>query len=174
MAGKASGGVRDGFANKFYGSCTESAANTLTFNEINTGQNMFDKKAWILHRLEWDIDLAIVQALAAAGDGFTMALTSSNLINTLALSSPMVIDRLLYEHQFFTAVAAQAMNTPVIRDFTGMPGGGLLIAPRPLYVAAQGTSLAAAQTAEVRGYFTQIDLNAQEYVDLLDFYRLVQ
>jgi hypothetical protein len=40
-------------------------------------------------------------------------------------------------------------------------------------VAIEGTSLASAGTAQVRGYFLQKQLKADEYLELVDFYRIV-
>jgi len=62
---------------------------------------------------------------------------------------------------------------PFVRDFSGLPGGGLIIAPRPLFVAVKGNSLATAVTASLRAYFTVINLSADEYLELVDFYRIV-
>lgn len=167
-------GSQDKFANKFYGYSTETAANTLTFREVSTNVDVFSKTAWILHRLEWEIPQADLDKILGTGDSITLALTSTDKITALGLDSAGVIDRMVLTSLYGSTVAFNLMTFPLIRDFSMLPGGGIIIAPRPLYVAVQGASLASAVTARVRGYFTQSTLSADEYLELVDFYRIVQ
>lgn len=164
----------DSFANKFYGEVLESAANTLTFGEINTAVNLFSKTAWVLHALEWYVKIQHIANLDAASDCLNCALVSSDKIDTLDLSNPGVIDLFRIQLMLRSAVGYSYENMPIRRSFNDMPGGGLIIAPRPLFVAIQGEGEANASLVAVRGYFTQIDLSADEYLELVDFYRIVQ
>lgn len=164
----------DKFANKFYGYSTLSAANTLTYHEIQTNVDVFAKKAWILQRLEWYLDPGDIDKIIASGDSITMALTSSNVMTTLGLDAPAVIDICLLTVNFATAVAYNLLSMPIVRDFSNLEGGGIIIAPRPLYIGATSASIATAITAKCRGYFLSADLNADEYLELVDFYRIVQ
>lgn len=165
---------KDNYSNKAYGSVTESAANTLTFAEIQTNVEVFSKIAWILHRIEWYISATQMTKLAAADDIIQAALTSSNQITSLSLGNPAVIDLMELALLFSTAVAYTEVPNPRVRDFSWMPGGGIIISPRPLYLAAKGTSLATALTISARLYFTVKELSADEYLELVDFYRIVQ
>lgn len=172
MAAKQNG---DSYPNKFYGSCAESAANTLTFTEIQTNVSIMEKVAWVLHRLEWFIDATAWGALVATDDRISAALCSTNSLTELSLGDAGVIDFADFGIKLLSSVGFQITLGPnATRDFTSLPGGGLLIAPRPLYVAVQGVSLAAAQTVRVRGYYTQKVLSADEYIELVDFYRIVK
>lgn len=164
----------DAYANKFYGTVTESGASTLTFAEIPTNVDVFTKRAWILHRLEWYTNPDNRSLLLASDDAIKIALTSSDKLTALGLDTAGVIDLLELDVVFKTAVGIAPFEQPLKRDFTELPGGGLIIAPRPLYIAVQGVSIAAAVTASVRGYFTSVDLSADEYIELVDFYRIVQ
>lgn len=164
----------DQYANKFYGKVVESAANTLTFAEIQTNVDVFSKKAWILHKLEWYFGANAINNLDAADDIFQAALVSSNKMSSLTLNDAGVIDLFELQINYITGVGFAHAVMPIARDFTAMPGGGIIVAPRPLYVAVKGTSLAGVITAEVRGHFTALDLNADEYLELVDFYRIVQ
>lgn len=165
---------KDKFANKLYGACVESAANTLTFKEIQTNVDIFSKQAWILHRLEWYLSGTQVDKILQAADWISAALTSSDKLTSLDLSSPGVIDLMELGIHSLTAVGYQFTQKPFVRDFSNLPGGGLIISPRPLYVAVKGESLASAVTVAVRGYFTALTLTADEYLELVDFYRIVQ
>ena len=168
MAGKSS------YADKFYGSVIESAANTLTFGEIMTNISIMEKWAWILHRLEWSMDLASYDEVSGVGDMLEMALTMSNRISSLSFADAAVIDKCQQMIVVETAVGIQREQFPLIRDFTTLPGGGLIIPPRPLYIGVKGTSLANACFVEVRGYYTPIQVSGEAYYDLLDAYRLIQ
>lgn len=156
-----------------YGYSTESAANTLTFREVQTNVSVFDKAAFVLHRLEWYIDATTFNLIVASDDTFRMALTSSQNITTLGLDNPAVIDLEELQGKVSSAVGFQYRDAPLIRDFSSLPGGGLIIAPRPLFIAVQGVSLASAGTAKLRAYFTIKNLSAEEYLELVDFYRIV-
>jgi len=164
----------DQFANKFFGEVVESAANTLTFAEIQTNVDVFSKKAWVLHKLEWYFGANGLNYLDAADDVIQAALCSTNKMSSLALDDAGVIDLLELQTNFITGVGFALEKLPIARSFSDMPGGGLIIAPRPLYLAVKGTSLAGAVTMSCRGYFTAMDLNADEYLELVDFYRIVQ
>jgi len=162
------------YADKFYGEVTESAANTLTFQEIQTNVSIMEKWAWILHRLEWSMDLATYDEVAAVGDELDMALTTSNRITALQASDAAVLDIAQQMIVVETAVGVQRELLPLIRDFSTLPGGGLIIPPRPLYVAVKGTSLANAARVWCRGYFTPVAMKGEDYYNLLDAYRLIQ
>lgn len=164
----------DQFANKFYGKVIESAANTLTFAEIQTNVDVFAKKAWILNKLEWYLNGSMTGVMNSNGDAVKLALCSSNKAAALSLSDAGVIDLLEYKMELATSVGLFIKAEPLQREFNNMPGGGLIIAPRPLYIAVQGSGCASAVTVEARGYFTALDLSADEYLELVDFYRIVQ
>lgn len=162
------------YADKFYGTAVESAANTLTFAEIQTNVSIMEKWAWVLHRLEWSMDLATYDEVSAVGDELDMALTTSNRITALHASDAAVLDIAQQMIVVETAVGFQRELLPLIRDFSNLPGGGLIIPPRPLYVAVKGTSLANPATVWLRGYFTPIQMKGDDYYNLLDAYRLIQ
>ena len=164
----------DLFANKFYGTVTESAANTLTFAEIPTNVDVFAKKAWVLHKLEWYQPPADRGLIVNSDDAIRLALCSSNKLPALALGDAGVIDLFELNAIPYSAIGTPIYNQPHLRDFSSLPGGGLIIAPRPLYIAVQGVSIAQVAHGAVRGYFTAVDLNADEYLELVDFYRIVQ
>jgi len=167
--------ARDQYSNKAYGTVTESAQGTLTFTEISTNVNIFDKVAWVVNRLEWYIPPATLALCVGGGDYIEMALCASNNISTLALNAPSVIDLNLYRMDAIgTPASALPSNWPLVRSFENLPGGGLIIAPRPLYVGVKSTSIASAATVEVRMNFRQIMMTPDEYIELIDFYRIVE
>jgi hypothetical protein len=165
--------IKDSYCNKFFGQVVESAPTTLTFKEIPTNVNTFGKIAWVLHRLDWFINTATIALLLGTGDSIQMALTASNNIAAIELDNPSVIDFTQIVMLEATAVGRTILERPLTRDFSNLPGGGILMAPRPLYLAAKGASIAGAVTVSCRGYFTQLELSGDEYLELVDFYRII-
>jgi len=158
----------DRYANVGYGTVTESAANTLTFSEINTNVSIFDRVAWVIQRIEWYFPAATRALLLAADDLLEMALCSSDKITTLGLNNPSVID--VYRFQFGDVVPGM----PIIRDWSMLPGGGKIITPKPLFVGGKGTSIAGAGTYQCRFLFTVVELSDADALELLHAYRVVE
>ncbi len=147
---------KDIYSNKAYGTVTESAANTLTFSEIRTNVSIFEKVAWIINRIEWYAPTATLQALTTNQDSIKMALTASQNITSLSLSNPSVIDLFdLYLKVVGAAATSMWSKMPFVREFSSLPGGGIIVAPRPLFVAAQGDNLAAGVQVECRFSFQE-------------------
>ncbi len=159
---------KDLYVNTAYGTVVETAANTLTFSEIQTNVSIFEKIAWIISRIEWYLPTATLALIAAGDDLFTMALTASNNLTALALNAPGVIDLNVFQSGNVVS------GWPIVRDFSSLPGGGKIVAPRPLFLGLKGTSVASAGTAECRVAFTQRVMTPDEYLELIDFYRIVQ
>lgn len=165
--------LTDEYANKFYGQVVESAANTLTFEQIQVNMSFRERVGFILHRLEWYPSLASMILLVDAVDEIKMALVASQNISSLGLDNPAVIDSLTLNKHVATAVGFELYDRPFIRDFSMLPGGGMLIIPNTLFLAAQGTSLTAASSIECRAFYTPIDLDDTSYADIIDFYRIL-
>lgn len=160
------GGSSDNFANVIYDAVTESGANTLTFEEINVGLNIFDKVGMVIHLIEYSNHINLLQA---DDDSITFGLTQSNGWTTVDPSESSIIT---YEDfsiaGFGTAANALQRQTPYVRDFSTLPGGGILVTPKPLYLFAKGTNLGSAATVKVRIYFTIMKLKPEEYFELLE------
>lgn len=163
----------DRFANRIYASATETVAGTLVFSEINTNMSIFDKQAFVLHRLEYYPRTEDLNLMVSNADYIEYSLTASNTLSSLDLSNPAVIDVHRIGCWFSTAVGHEATFQPFSRDFTGLPGGGLICAPRPLYLAVRGVSLAAVVSVTMRAYFSILEMTAEDYLDLVDFYRVL-
>ena len=151
-------GIKDRYANKAYISVTESGANTLTFSEIQTGMAMFEKVAWLIHRIEWWIGDVARQELTAVTDFLTMALVGNNTMASLSLGDQAVYD---------------IIRLGVVDMGVAASGGGLIIAPRPLYAAVQAGGFAAAAIVSARIYFTYLELKAEEYWELVEATRMI-
>lgn len=146
---------------------TMSAANTLTFSELQLGFNLFDKIGLVVHRLEYEF--SSIGQMTTTADSFQIALTTSDKIVGLGSDQIEVIDvGVLYRHDFGAAASGQMLFYPYVHDFSMLPGGGLLVPPKPLYVAMLTGGFATAATGVLRVYFTMQPLADTEYLELLE------
>lgn len=168
------GKISDKFVNVARISITESAANTLTFNQIQTGVAIFEKVAWVIHRILWFPTNTTISLLTAAADQLTMALTTSDQLTSLATDQAGVIaQKRLQRIDFGTAASGQMYEVPLESDFSTLPSGGLIVPTAPLYGACVGVSLGSAITFTARVYFTYKTLKAEEYWELVESTRIV-
>lgn len=162
-------GVTDKYANVLHDTVAMSAPNTLTFQEIDVGLNLFDKTGILIHKIQADPS-AIYQAdMLTSADWAQFALVQSTSITFLNITERSVIDLL---EQIVTThgapASSQVIDIPLERDYTSLPGGGILIAPKPLYWAVQTAGFASALVTAFRLYFTIVKLKDTDYLELLE------
>lgn len=159
----------DKYANMISLTCTPSAANTLTFGDIDLGLSLFQKVGIIVHRIhvEWSNDL--LSDLTDDEDYMQIGISQSNQIASLSLvERAMIWKAKVYVRVFGAATTVVQMQTETIADLSGLPGGGELMAPRPLYWGITSGGLAGAWPQIMRVWFTIIELKAEEYFELLE------
>jgi hypothetical protein len=57
---------------------------------------------------------------------------------------------------------------PFVKDYSNLPGGGLIVPSVNLYLAALGTSLGVAIYARSTLFFTYLQLKADDYWELVE------
>jgi hypothetical protein len=153
----------------------ESAANTLTYKKLETGFSLFDKQAWIIHRIEYVLD----ERFNSTADTLDVALCSANtrasIADNGAFTDPAILDKVKWIRTDLGAAATGILYTQpqIVKDFTNLPGGGLIVPPTPIYGAAQGTGLAAATTNIIRFFYTVIELSTDQFWELVESRRSV-
>lgn len=161
------------YANQAYVTVVESAANTLTFEKLETGISIFEKKGWLIHRIEYFVIMTDT-IFATKGDYLEFGLTASDQITALGLGVNAVIDyNRLIRHDLGTAGTGFYQHQPFVKDLSNIHGGGFLVPPNPIYVATQGNSLGAASTVAVRFYYSVVDLKADEFWELVEIRRMI-
>lgn len=156
---------KDLYANKAYGLVTMSAANTLTFGQIQMGVGLFQGIALVIHRVLWYPSWGTLKEIVAATDILSFALTTSNRLTGLVdISDPAIITR--------KAIAAIGVGTepyhlPIISDFTTLPGGGKLVPANPLWIGCTSSGFAAAGEMRAELEFTFVELADREYLELI-------
>lgn len=167
----------DKYANAATITLTESAANTLTYKKLETGIALFEKVAWLIARIEYFFAFAITD-FNGAGDTLGVALCTTNIrtsiLTTSAFSDPAIIDLIsISRYDLGAAASGFLYEKPFVKDFSTLPGGGLLIPPSPLFGAIEGTGLAAATTTLVKLWYTLVELTPDDYWELVESRRMV-
>lgn len=168
-------GKKDEYVQMGYLSVTESGAGTLTFAGLTVYSNVMGQKGLLIHRVDYNIAEGTLDDFAAAGDSLTFGLVGDNSLSGISLDNPAVYDyNYMVREDFGTAGNAKVYKNPVIKNYTELPGGGLLVPADRLYAYAQGGSLTDAATITARFYFTIMDLNAQDYLELAQALRVLK
>jgi len=161
------------FSNVAYIAVTESAANTITFDKLETGIAPFEKRAWVISRIEYFFNVSAAN-FAAANDNLKFGLTVSNSWTTPGLAENAIIDYNIYKRvDWGTAATGAIYEMPITKDLSTIPGGGILVPPNPIYLWAVGESLPNAMTVNARFYYTSFDLKADEFWELVEMRRMV-
>ncbi len=164
----------DQFANYAIISCTESAANTLTFKKLETGISLNEKVAWVISRIEYTLSSVLAGQFNADGDALTFGLSLSNAFSSPTISENTIIDwNQLVRQDFGAAASASLWRWPIVKDFSALPGGGVIVPPTPLYLFAQGSSLVAAASAYARIHYTLLTLAVDQYWELVEARRVL-
>jgi hypothetical protein len=158
--------VVDKYSNIIFESVTESAANTWTAESVDIGLTIFEKVALLVHRIQWS---GFTLQLAAVADMIQFGLSSSETISGDVAESAQVITWRQYKiADYGTAANNRIWEEPVVDDYSTLPGGGILIVPRPLYLWVKGANLANPGAAECKIFFTIVKLKPEEYFELLE------
>ena len=160
-------GRADVYPNRAFFSVLMSAANALTFTPIRFGTGIFQGTALIISRLDWYVQ-GPLNEVADTSDEIAMALTNrddlvalkSNNMNILALN-------VLNVFASGTPASAQIFQNPMISDFSGLPGGGLIFPANPLFMALHSTGLASAAEVDCMMYYTTKTLADADYIELV-------
>lgn len=171
----AAGASNDKFANYAVLTCTESAANTLTFKKLETGISLTEKVGWIINRIEYYLTHLNTTVFNAAGDAFYYGLALSNGFSVPAVDRNEIIDYNQHEFQIYGAAAStgEFVRRPLVKDLSTLPGGGILIPPAPLYLYAMGSGLTAANGVTARIHYTMISLKTEEFWELVEARRVL-
>lgn len=160
----------DEYSNVILADVTQSAANTLTFEELNLGFNIFDKYALLLQRWEVLWGISVEAEIATNADSLSVAICADNTPSNLAFGDRRIIDTLRLQIQ--GAVTPVTRSYPLMKDYTSLSGGGLLLIPKPFYLAVDSTGFAAAATVNFRLYFVIVPLKDADYLELLEARRI--
>jgi len=166
--------AKDSFANYAALTIVESAANTFTSSKFQFPFSIMDKTGLVIQRMEYDLT-SFTGAFAATGDTLTFGICVAAAITDVDNpADPLIVDTARIRRSDFGAAASGlAMNFPIIKDFTNLTGGGLLVAPNPLYGFIKGISAGAAGTVAIKLFYTYMELDTDEYWQLVESRRII-
>lgn len=159
--------IVDKYAQFLKMSVTMSAVDTLTFSQLNIGLSMFDYAGLLIRRIEYSLARASYYEVGTETDVAWLAITGSDQLTSLALSQPQVYDLLeIFGATSGTPATFNALQTPVVKDFVGLPGGGMLVPAQNIYLAMSTSGFVAEGSATARVWYTVEKLSAADYLEL--------
>lgn len=164
----------DAFANYAILTTVETAANTLTFKKLETGISLTEKVAWVINRVEYFPSPNTAAQYNGDGDVLYFGLSLSNAFSAVSLSESTIIDlNALFRLDFGAPATSHIIHRPIVKDFSSLPGGGLLVPPNPIYGFTQGSGLVSASTVYARMHYTLRVLKIDEFWELVEARRIL-
>jgi hypothetical protein len=169
----AKGTALDTFANIAAVKVTMSGTDTLTTGKFSFPFSIMDKMGLVISRIEYMAN-ALTQ-LNTSGDYALLGLcVAASLVDALNQADPNIIDyREIVRYDYGTAASALLDQEPYVKDFSMLPGGGLLVAPNPLYAFMTSSGAGAAMNGWVKLYYTYKELGTDEYWQLVESRRII-
>lgn len=165
----------DTFAQRFVIRVLQSAANTLTYAKLGLTLGLGEKKAWIIHKLEWFLSITSYQEMTSNGDTLLAALCTSSRPTSILLQDESIIAAVqVHRNDAGTAASGNLVQMPIVTDYTSLPGGGLILSPSPLYLAYYTAGLTSAAVCELNGWYTEATLTDADYLQLIEMARIQQ
>lgn len=163
----------DKYANVAAMTLTEAVAGTFISAKFTFPFSIMDKMALLISRLEyWPGGL---NQLNSSGDYILGGLlAASSVVDMRVQSDPLVIDSFSFGRIDLGAAASGVfVNMPWIKDFSTLPGGGILVAPNPLYLGLLSSGAAGVTNLSIRLYYTYMELETDEYWQLVESRRII-
>jgi len=170
---------KDIFANRFGVEVDSLVDGEASFTEVPTYASAFSKEAFIIHRLEYHFRYSEYDLVVAADDEICAGITTSNRVASIDSfafdeADPCIIDVVRVTAGLRGAAANMSfLHNPIVTDLSALPGGGIIVPSRPIFGACEGKNIAGNVKCRIRGYFTRVELKADEFLELVDAYRMV-
>lgn len=164
----------DIFSQRAFITATESAAGTLTFQQLQTGAALFERRAMVIHRVRYHWRFPTLNLLLDSADYLVAGLSTSGSLTSASPIDPNIIDYTrvqLFENG--APASSELYISPYQIDYSTLPGGGKIVPAYPVYGYVLGTSLASAATVDIEFDFTAKVLKAEEYIELVEASRVI-
>lgn len=157
--------AEDRYANRAGIAVTESAAGTITFQELITGVGFNTKKGMLIDQLDYTLPQATLALLVGDQDLIRFAIVTSVGVGNLEDPTDL---RILHAGQ----ISIQLFGTAGNMNMTRMPlqhqfFPSLIHAHIRIYLAVQSGSLASAATVRARMLWRFVDLSDREVAELV-------
>jgi len=152
---------------------TEAAAGTIAYTKFAFPFSIMDKVGIVISRIEYW--MGGFGTIDHATDGIILALIAANSITSIsAQNDPAILDSIKFtRNDYGTAAAAEILQVPYVKDFSDLPGGGILTAPAPLTAALQSFGCTGTTTAWLKLFYTYINLSTDEYWEMVESRRII-
>ncbi len=148
--------------------------NALSFAELATFVSVFEKKAFLIHRVEYAPATTSILEFDSEVDSMVFGLCTNNTWSIPTLGEPAIFDfNSVVTSLTGAGVSSHLVHTPWVKDLSTVAGGGMLVPSRPIYFWMKSEGWAAAGAMGCRIYFTVVDLKAEEYWELVEATRLI-
>lgn len=156
----------DRFPNLLAARLTMSAANTLTFLELQTGAALGLSLGLMIDRVDYFPTTGSLQELIANTDYFQMGIATSNsLTDTTVITDARIISN----KRLVPVLAGVAANVQLFQEpFVESYDPPLILASPKIYLFGFSAGFAAAGTFDCRIYFRYLKLTTQEYLELAE------
>jgi len=164
--------TEDRYANLAALDLVQTVADTTLFKSFAFPFSIQEKVALVIHRLEYWFTLSVLNTTAdyVAG-GIACA---SNLADETDMTDSLIIDQMRIIRTDLGAAASGTLNIqPIVKDFGWLPGGGMLVAPAPLYGFIASAGAGAVATCVLRMFYTYKKLATEEYWELVESRRVI-
>ena len=161
----------DRFRNVLSAEVTLSAADTLTYQELNTGTGIGQGLGMVIDAIDYYPASGAMRELDADNDSIQMAFTTSDQATNLTdMSDRRIFDAVFVFNQLIgTAGNTWPHHTPIHREFTPP----LLVASPRIFFGVDTGGFASAYTFQARMAFRFIKLSAQEYLEVAETFILL-
>lgn len=158
----------DVYPNRLIQRVTASAANAMTFAQIRFGVGLFGGVALILHRMEYFPATASIRELVAVTDELVFGLTNRDDLAGLTAQNLNVLDtNNIITMAVGAIVSMNLVHLPIIKDFSDMPGGGLIIPTNPLYLGVLTAGFSGPAIVDLMLYYTFKQMSDSDYIELV-------
>lgn len=162
--------AEDRFANVFTAQVVQTAANTLTWAQMNFGINLRDRIGMVIDEIFFYITHTQLALMTATGDHIQMSLATSDNITSLDPSDR----RILYQHQLVRLDGGTAANLwmeqfPIKVSFAPP----MIVLPNRLYLGVLSAGLASSITLTMRLHFRTVPISQdQQLIEILETFQL--
>ena len=167
--------LRDLYANIITFDITQSAANVLTFDTVETNVGIDSSRrsgvAILVDEINYYIAAPAITEMTSVSDELIMGITISSGVTDLAdMTDRRILDQVsLLRADFGTAAAAQIIQFPIQKQF--FPP--LIMAERQIHFGLASGGLASAARARCRIFYRSVQITAEQFVEIAEVFRLV-
>ncbi len=154
--------AEDRFANIFTATVTETAAQALTFTEMNLGITLRDRIALVIDELYFYPTIASLLLMTTSGDLIQMAITISDSVTNIGdlTDRRIIYDELIGRLDFGTAASGTLLRTPIKASFAPP----IIVLPTRLFFGIDSVGTATPVSATLRMHYRTVSVTSDRQI----------